>query len=170
MQKQADSSKKINRTDKSYCVSSITNDDNHILIWDFDAIEEHFVLRSLSQIQNFHELGDIYLLKSRHGYNAFCLDKLFLNEAYNILFYTRWNDFNHVRIGYKSESWCLRMNKDKEIIKRLIPTENYLERNQSNAHYLFFKKFFNYDDLMITYPDNFNNCDIQLESYKQAVI
>ena len=159
-----------NRTDKSFCISSKTDDDNHILFWDFDNIEKYYITRSLSQIQDYHELGDIFLVKSSHGYNAFCLDKFWLNEAYNILFYSRWNDFNHVRIGFKSESWCLRLSDDKKLDIQLIPTENYETREQSNAHYLFFKKFFKNDILRIINPDDTKLGEVQLESYKQNVI
>lgn len=156
------------RTRKEFCISSKCEDLHHILFWDFDMIEKYFVLRSLSQIQSFHQLGDIYVIKSRHGFNAFCLDKFFLNEAYNILYYTRWNDFNHCRIGFKSDSWALRLSPDKKIILRISPTENNLLRNQSKAHYQFFNKFFNFEGLRIDNPDEYD--EVQLESYKQNKI
>ncbi|MFX0132526.1 MAG: hypothetical protein ACFFDN_02650 [Candidatus Hodarchaeota archaeon] len=157
---------KRSRTKLEFCISSKCEDGLHILFWDFDMIEKHFVLRSLSQVQNFHQLGNIYVIKSRHGFNAFCLDKLFLNEAYNVLFYSRWNDFNHVRIGFKSESWALKLSQDKKIILRLAPTDNGIEREQSNAHYQFFKKFFNFKGLEINKKKDIYD-DIQLESYEQ---
>jgi len=158
----------VSRTKNEFCISSKCEDTYHVLFWDFDNIDKYYVLRSLSQIQNFHELGEIYLIQSKHGYNAFCLDKFWLNEAYNILFYTRWNDFNHVRIGFKSDSWALKLNDDKKLIMRLTITDKYFRRKQSLAHYKFFDKFFNYKDLNITNPDSYEN--IQLESYKQNVI
>ena len=168
MQKQEGLFQLKNRTYLDYCISSKTEDDNHILIWDFDMIEKYFALRALSQVQHFHGLGDIYLIKSTHGYNAICLDKLWLNKVYNILFYTRWNDFHHVRIGFKSESWALRISDDKKIVFKLIPTEEYDRRMQSSAHYKFFKKIFDFKDFKIVYPDELN--DVQLESYKQNKI
>jgi len=165
MPEQESLSQRKNRTRNEFCISSLCEDKLHILFWDFDNIEKHYALRSLSQVQNFHKLNDIYIIKSRHGFNAFCLDKLFLNNVYNILFYTRWNDFNHIRVGYLSESWCLKLSKDKKIIQKLIPTENGICREQSNAHYEFFKKFFDFKGLKIHKPDQYD--DIQLESYKQ---
>jgi len=165
MQKQEDLLVPRNRTKNEFCVSSKCGDGNHILLWDLDMIPKYFVMRSLSQIQNFHGLGDIYMVKSRHGYNAFCLDKFFINEAYNILFYSRWNDFNHIRIGFKSESWALRLSPDKKLEMKLIPTENFDNRKQSSAHYKFFKKYFDFKGLVISNPDNLE--DVQLESYKQ---
>lgn len=170
MPKRVNSLQLKNRTDKSFCISSKCEDLNHILIWDFDNIDAYYILRSLSQIQDYHNLGDIFLVKSSHGFNAFCLDKFWLNEAYNILFYSRWNDFNHIRIGFKSESWCLRLSDDKKLDEILMPTETYKEREQSNAHYLFFKKFFKDDKLRIINPDNTQLGEVQLESYKQNVI
>ena len=167
IQEQEDSSPKT-RTRNEFCISSICEDGYHILFWDFDMIEKHYVLRSLSQIQNFHESSDIFIIESRHGFNAFCLDKLFLNEAYNILFYSRWNDFNHVRIGFKSDSWALILSPDKKLIMRLTPTDKCSFRKQSNAHYEFFKKYFDFKGLRITNQDDL--IDIQLESYKQNKI
>jgi len=154
------------RTNKEFCISSQCEDEDHILFWDFDNIEKPFVIKSLSQIQSFHDLSDIYIIKSRHGFNAFCLDKFFINHAYNILFYTRWNDFNHTRIGFKSESWALRLSPDKKIILRLIPTNGYTgNKKQSSGHFKFFEKFFKFKGLRIFNPDTFT--DVQLESYKQ---
>lgn len=166
MQKQAGLSK--NRTDMSFCVSSVCEDFNHILFWDFDNIDEYHTLKSLSHIQVFHALGDIYIIKSNHGFNAFCLDKVFLNKAYNILYYTRWNDFNHCRIGFISESWALRLSDDKKIFTHLIPTESYDMREQSKAHFDFFNKFFDYKYMRVVSPDE--SKDVQLESYKQHKI
>jgi len=160
----------VNRTKLFYAVSSRCDEEGneHILIWDFDNIDLNVVLKSLSKVQNYHALGDIYILQSTHGYNAFCLDKLFFNEAHNILFNTKFNDYNHTKIGYYGQSWCLKFSSDKAIIKRLIPTENYDERPQSYAHYLVFKKFYDYNKLRILNPD-INEC-VEIESYKQNVI
>lgn len=160
--------KERNRTKNEFCISSKCEDDLHILFWDFDNIDKYYVERSLSQVQNFHKLNDIYIIKSRHGFNALCLDKLFINEAYNILFYTRWNDFNHIRVGYLSESWALKLSEDKKMIQRLIPCENCDLKVQSNAHYIFFKKYFDFKGFNIYNPDEL--FEIQLESYKQNKI
>lgn len=166
MLKQEDLSR--NRTRNEFCISSKCEDGLHILFWDFDNIEQYYAERSLSQVQNFHKLGDIYLIKSRNGFNAICLDKFWINEAYNILFFTRWNDFNHIRIGFISDSWALKLSPDKQIIKRVIKTENGEDREQSNAHFLFFNKYFNFKGFRIISPDKYD--DIQLESYKQHKI
>ena len=159
-----------NRTILFYAVSSRCDEEgnDHVLFWDFDNVDLDIVLRSLSKVQNYHGLGDIYILQSMHGYNAFCLDKIYFNEAYNILFNTKFNDYNHIKIGRLSESWCLKLTENKQIIKRLIPTENYDMRKQSLAHYELFKKFYDYNNLRILYPD-LNEC-IEIESYKQNVI
>lgn len=157
-----------NRTRKEFCISSICPDGNHVLFFDFDNFKEdslHFIQRSLSQIQHRHKLGDIYIIKSRNGFNAICLDKFWLNEAYNILFYTRWNDFNHIIIGFLGESWCLRLSPEKKMFQRIIPTEEYDHRIQSKAHFDFFTKYFDFKGLRIIAPDE--GGDVQLESYIQ---
>lgn len=156
------------RTKKQIAITSKTEDNKHVLFWDFDGIELFDVLESLNKTQGFHGLGCIYIIKSNHGFNAFCLDKFFVKHTYNIKYYTRWSDFRHTQSGYKKELWCLRLGDDKKIIKTLFPTSNWNKRIQSNAHLDFFCKYFNKEMAIIGQYDKFN--DIEIESYLQDVI
>lgn len=156
------------RTKKQIAINSRTEDSKHILIWDFDNIDLFDVLESLNKTQGFHGLGCIYIIKSNHGFNAFCLDKFFVKHAHNIKYYTRWSDFRHTESGYKKGLWCLRLGNDKKIIKTLMPTSNWSQRQQSNAHLEFFNKYFKGG---IPIMGNFDSLkDIEIESYLQDVI
>lgn len=156
------------RTIKIIAMSSLTEDDKHILIWDFDSIKEHDMLKALSKIQKIHGLGTIYVFKSNHGYNAVCLDKIHIKEAHNIKMYTRFSDYTHTRIGYQIGSWCMRLGKDKEYLYCLHTTDTYKGRIQSNAHKEFLKKEFRLKDCFFGEFDKFNK--VFFESYKQDLI
>lgn len=157
----------ISRTKKILCISSKTQDDNHILIWDFDNIELYHILKSLSKTQGFNGLGIIYIFKTNNGYNAICLDKLPIEEAYNIKLYTRWSDYWHTNIGYKQGNWSWKISTDKKCIKHLLPTDSYKNRVGSLAHKEFLENQFTLKINNGTF-DNYSKLDI--ESYKQDVI
>jgi len=159
---------RLSRTEKRVAISSKTQDGNHILFWDFDNIRYYDVLKSLGKTQSYNGLGMIYIIDSEHGYNAFCLDKFFIEHAYNIKYFTRFADFSHTDIGYKNNSWCLRLSKTKKLIDTLLPTDSHVNREQSNAHLLFFNKFFGISLQTCGYFDSLK--EVQIESYKQDVI
>ena len=155
------------RTKKILCISSKTKDDKHILIWDFDNIDYYHVLKSLSKSQSFYGLGIIYIFKSEWGFNAICLDKFDIKEAYHIKFYTRFSDYSHTNIGYKQGNWSWKVNSDKEYVKKLMSTDSFKNRIGSNAHKLFLEKQFN---LKINFGMFDSLTDVDFESYKQDVI
>ena len=144
------------RTKKIVCITSLTEDDKHILIWDFDDISYYHVLKSLSKSQSFYGLGTIYIFKSKWGYNAVCFDKFDIKKAHSIKFYTRFSDYSHTEIGYKQGSWCMKINGDKKYLRSLLPTDSFKNRLQSNAHKEFFKTKFNID-INSNKFDNFTN-------------
>ena len=155
------------RTEENICISSYCGNGEHIIIWDFDQIEMYDILKALSKIQDFHGLGSIYIFKSVWGYNALCLDKIFVEEVYNIKYYTRWADYWHTKIGYEQGNWSFKINSDKYFFKILLPTKNHKDRVQSNAHKIFLQKYFDIN----SFEGKFDNSnDVIIESYKQDVI
>lgn len=154
------------RTKKSLAISSKTEDDAHILVWDFDNIDIYHVLKSLSKSQNINGLGIIYIFESKHGYNAICLDKLFIKEAHNIKFFTRWSDYQHTQIGYQQGNWAWRVD-GKKFVDYLLPTDAYKNRIQSYAHKLYLEKTFGVD----VFVGDFDEYKIvDMESYPLNVI
>ena len=155
------------RTKKILCISSQTEDNKHILIWDFDRIDVYDMLKSLSKMQSYNGLGVIYIFESRWGFNAVCLDKLIDKEVYNIKLNTRYDDYWHNNIGYKSNSWAWRIGNDKHYLKHLLPTDDYQYRIQSNAHKIFLEKQFN---IQVNFGIFDTYTDLIIESYTQDVI
>lgn len=157
----------VSRTRKILAISSKTEDDKHILIWDFDNVDKYDMLKALSKTQSFHGLGVIYIFKSSHGFNAVCLDKFNIKEANHIKFNTRFSDYWHTKIGYKQGNWSWRIGEDKKYMRLLFPTDNWDNRIQSLAHFQFMEKQFglkNYDGIF----DSFTKIDI--ESYPQDIL
>lgn len=155
------------RTKKIIGLSSICQDGKHILIWDFDQIKYYDVCKALSKIQSIHGLGIIYIFKSKHGFNAMCLDKLDFKEAHNIKLYTRFSDYQHTRIGYYVGSWCLKIDDTKQFVAYMSYTDTWKNRIQSNAHKDFIAKQFKID----VFNGEFDtNTKVMFESYKQDVI
>ena len=157
----------LTRTQKILCVSSRTEDDKSILIWDFDNIPLYEVLKSLSKTQKYHGLGIIYIFESNNGYNAVCLDKMSYKEVHHINKHTKYADYWHNDIGYRGESWAWRIANDKKYLKHLLPTDDYRYRIQSYAHKKFLELIFN---LKVNWGIFDNYTSLEIESYKQDVI
>lgn len=155
------------RTKLIKCISSETEDKYHVLFWDFDNIKTYDILKSLSKTQHYNGLGVIFIIQSKHGFNAVCLDRFTLKEAFNILDHTKYNDYFHTHIGYSSESWSLRTGGDKKYWRCLYPTDSYKNHVGSMAHKLFMESYFDLD-IRIGEYDQFKK--LRTESYAQNVI
>lgn len=146
--------------------SRIIDDGNkHILIWDFDNKNPQAVFGSLINIQKDYELSNIYIVKTKNGFNAVCLDILPADRVYEIKNNTKGDDYAHAYYGYKYNSWCFRLGDDKKITDVLI---NNTANVQSLAHKVFFETFFNrkftgglyntcYEILIEIYPSKHNS-------------
>lgn len=153
----------LNKIEKGF--NSICADGKHILLWDFDLQFKDFdlVYHELLDIQRQFNLSTIYILKSRHGFNAICLDKFDLVDAYVIKRFTQYSDINHNTIGFKRGGWVLRFGNDKSLLMVLGGNGN--KYNKSYAH----KKLLNYGySIVVNDNKNFDNLKkIKLECYKR---
>lgn len=130
-----------------YAISSLCEDGKHIIIWDFDVNVESKNLckieNSLKNIQRMFLLSKIYILESRCGYNAICLDKLDKNEVANIKNLTSFDDKKHLEQGI-IYNWKLRIGKDKKYVS-YVDTEKFSKYTRSNAHRVTLNKMFGMD-------------------------
>jgi hypothetical protein len=121
-----------------YAISSICEDGKHIIIWDFDMTHDPKMLYNLEKIlksvQRQFLLSKIYLLHSRAGYNAVCLDKLDKNEVANIKHLTLHDDKKHLEQGIMY-NWKLRIGSDKKLMS-IIDVCGFNKYTQSNSHRL----------------------------------
>jgi hypothetical protein len=139
-----------------YAISSICEDGKHIIIWDFDITHDLKMLSRLDgiikSVQRNFLLSEIYLLKSRIGYNAICLDKLDKNEVANIKHLTLHDDRKHLEQGIMY-NWKLRIGSDKKLIA-VINVCNFNKYTQSNAHRLALCNMYNIDVQKTRYFDD----------------
>lgn len=124
------------RTPNVYAISSLCADGNHVIIWDFDVCKEPKNLRkienSLSSIQRTFLLSTIYIIETRLGYNAICLDKLDKMSVGNIKNLTYGDDKKHLEQGIQY-NWFIRIGKDKKLVS-ISETGRFSKYTRSNAH------------------------------------
>lgn len=122
-------------------IKSITDDNKHILLLDFDISHFYYPeLKSyLMQLQKDYMLSDFYILKTKNGFNAFTLDKLEKELCYNIMCENGIVDIRYAYLGFKRGYWVLRMSEKKEYLT-ILQTNNrpICFYDKSFPHYKFF--------------------------------
>ena len=143
--------------------NSITTDKRHIILWDFDTDSLKDIVECLIEIQKYFMLSNIFIISSRHGYNAICLDKYTKDKVFNIKSLTMLSDKKHDVIGYKRNGWVLRIGDDKKIETVLLSIQQYYPK--SNAHRKLLENLFDIE-ICETYAFD-NSTKILFEKYKR---
>ena len=123
-----------------YGISSLTQDNKHIFMADFDNITARDVIKELLKLQNDYDLSHVFVIKSRHGFNAICLDKLKLKQVYEICKSSDLIDKDFTYYNYVRRYYTLRFDRDKSLYSILHGFFN--NTIQSNAHRKFLEFFF----------------------------
>jgi len=130
-----------------FAMSSICPDGSHVIIWDFDVTKSpsnlNHIEKALKPTQRNFLLSTIYIMESRNGYNAICLDKLDKETVASIKNLTPGDDKRHLEVGIK-RSWFLRFGYDKNIVSQLSEGR-FNHFTKSNPHRIALKNFFNYE-------------------------
>lgn len=128
-----------------YAISSLCEDGKHVIFWDFDVQKNpktfYKIENSLKAIQRQFLLSKIYLLDSRCGYNAICLDKLDKNTVGNIKNLTPYDDRRHLEQGL-TYNWKMRIGPDKKLITN-IDVAGFSNFVRSNAHRIALERIYN---------------------------
>lgn len=143
----------------AFGVCSNTEDDKHIIMLDFDNIHLDNVYNTIINMQSRFNLSNFYLIKSAHGYNAFCLSKRKILDIYLMLLKYKHIDKQFIELAYKLRGFfVLRMGKDKHLIDIIKPESyKYFSEELSNSHKIFFEEImkfkisnrYNYDNSTI---------------------
>lgn len=125
-------------------INSITLDNKHILLMDFDIKNDKYeeLKKSLHRIQTELKLSDIYILETENGYNAFCLDKFKFITAHYILSQLYLIDKLFLSISMDKKVFTLGMGEHKKYITSIRGYNETYEK--SYAHYLYFSDIMNY--------------------------
>lgn len=93
-------------------VTSLLDDGQHILMWDFDGQSIKDVERNLWAIQVFYELPDIHISQSSDngGLHAYCLHRTPWLESLHIVAGTRGVDPDYVSLAAWRKKWTLRLS------------------------------------------------------------
>ena len=143
--------------------NSMTKDNKHIILWDFDNEPLKDIIECLIEIQKYLALSDIFIITSRNGYNAVCLDKYSRRHAFFIKSLTILSDKNHDVIGFKRNGWVLRIGDDKKIETVLLSNQRMYPK--SNAHRILIERLFDIKLTKTSAFDNYNN--VLFEKYKR---
>lgn len=125
-----------------YC--SETKEGKHIILWDFDTSLAYLdrIMQELERIQKEYSLSEIYLIRSKNGYNAVCLTKCSKEECFHIKQETFKSDNIHNSIGLERNNWVLRLGEDK-LFSAVLRKKAVHMWQKSNAHRLLLNNYFN---------------------------
>jgi len=137
-------------------INSTTQDNKHILMFDYDIDNIDYMLVDLNKIIDKYKLSKIYIIKTNNGYNAFCFNKFTLEKTYMILSECDNMDKLFLEYGLENNYYTLTINNEKQYFE-VIPSTNIIHKS-SLAHYLFFKKFMNYN--IYPFMNNFDKYDL----------
>jgi len=146
--------------------NSKTTDCKHIILWDFDSDSLKDIVECLTEIQKYFSLSNIFIIKSRHSFNAICLDKYSKRYVFFIKSLTMLSDKKHDIIGFKRNGWVLRIGDDKKIETVLL--SNQYSYPKSNAHRELLEKLFDINIFKTSYFDNHSK--ILFEKYKRKEV
>ena len=150
-----------------YGISSECDNFQHVLMMDYDGISLNTVKEHLKYIQKDYDLSDIYIIKSKHGYNAISLDKMQLSIIYHLgISVFSPTDRNFFKYGFERQYYVLRFDNDKELVE--ILKNNSSKYEKSLAHKLFLEFFFNMKINCNNLGHNTKLKIIQYPSYKNG--
>ena len=151
-------------------LNSNTEDNKHIIMLDFDIDDISTVKDEIKNAIEKFKLSSFYIIKSTHGFNAFCLDKVNLNCLFLIL-----NDFENIDKDFifmtgKRGYATIRIGKDKKYIMKI--ESNYNDTIKSKPHKNALKYYY---DITINDTINFDNykiaslCQYENKKYGQKL-
>jgi hypothetical protein len=110
---------KVHRV-KGICSIVSRNEDvwksKHIILIDFDTDNYEGIYRELIEIQKDFHLGDIWILRTEHGFHAVAVDVVTFREYIQILVGTEYVDPLFIRMILKRKEATLRYSKKRKSI------------------------------------------------------
>lgn len=92
-------------------VNSTLPDGSHITMWDFDDVPLQDIVNTLTTVQYFHKLPNIYVLNTGlvNHYIAYCFKSMPWKRSILIVAETDFVDPNFFKYGVYREHWTLRV-------------------------------------------------------------
>jgi len=153
--------------------SRIPNTINHVLFYDYDAIDEATLFDEQKALIEEYHYGNIYVFKldREEAFHCVCLDIYRLNEIKNIVMSSSCDLGFVLAPRYdKFRNWVLRDSPKGErnipVYYKTIESQFEGERKQSSAHARFLNLYYN-TNIVLKNPDN-NPDDIDFECYLTA--
>jgi hypothetical protein len=100
----------IVKVEKCIGVTSLTKDERHILMWDFDEVPLVLVEQALREVQWRERLPNVFILEtSKDSYVAYCFKKFNFDEALRIVCSTKHVDSAFTLMSLKRSKFTLRI-------------------------------------------------------------
>lgn len=132
--------------------------------FDYDYISISDIKKELVFLQMKYHLSDIYIYKSKNGFNALSLDKLPYNILIDVYKDCKLVCKDYLKLGLKRSFLTLRIGRDKELIHIIKSDNNNWIKSLSHAILLYV--FFNTDIDFINNHSFDNNMYIRLKAYR----
>ena len=104
-------------------ITSKVGENKHFLLWDIEdkKLSLDDVIRSLSFIQNFYQLSDIYITSDKeNSYHAFCFNIVDFKTFLRILLDTNYVDWNFIYWTVQRGKATMRMSMKKDRLPQKI--------------------------------------------------
>ena len=125
-------------------VSSLCDDNRHVLFLDFDVKKSPGNLRRvencISGVVDMFGLSCVFVFETRGGYNGVCFDKFIFNTVATIKSKCVLDCRNHLVHGINGGGWKFRLGSDKKFVSSVGSVR--CKHPKSNAHRLCFNGFF----------------------------
>ena len=147
--------------------NSLCCDNRHILIIDYDTSINHYKLvnNEIKEIQRSFELSNFYIIKTKHGFHAICLDKLNFKDILKIRSNLIYQDKKHYDIGIKRGKYTLALKEDNKLFS-IIHSKNMIYQ-KSNPHRLLLNIAYHTD---IKKNTLFDNCkELHFEKFYKLI-
>lgn len=125
-------------------VNSKLDNDEHIIMWDFDASKYVNVRNELLRVQRLYQLPNIYISETSKdtGFHAWCFKRVSWRKLVEILAFTRGVDWNYFKYGVyrlhftlRVSSKCGRKIKPKKVLLSGVPEDVTIHDLKSWVNY-----------------------------------
>ena len=154
-------------------ITNKTADDYFVVFLDIDGIDgikanTKYVFEELKELQKKYFLSDFYVVKTRHGYHAICLDKFSCNRFIYALYGTfPYGCKQHRAIGLKRGRYTLAFDCDNKKYRVIKSVFGCMIRQKSNAHRILLNSIYGFNIEKDAFFDDLTYLDFEAFNKKE---
>ena len=145
--------------------SNVTQDGKYILLLDSDIGLKRYadMKKVLRKLQSEYSLSDFYIISTKCGFHAICLDKLIFADVmliYRDFVKYGFGDKAHCNISEKRNKHILAIDNDKKAFDVVVSQNRNYQR--SNAHRLLLNMVYGFNIKYDCFFDNFTVVEFEI--------